>query len=446
MLKVTREYQEAIPLTTVKKLVDKHKALIYRYDRLKRMYDNENEIKHREVSEGNPNNKLSHGFAEYIVNTSVGYFMGRKPDYKLPEEYSAEVLDVLNYNDEQDVNTSLATSCSIYGCGAELFYLDKDGEIRFRDVDIREIIYIVSPDIEGEIHTLIRHWDYHDDVDDVDKTYIEIYDQYKVVKYSFQGEQYSGEAVTEANMFNMVPFVPYINNDRLRGDFEGVVDLINAYDQAQSDTANDFEAFTDCYLEVVGAELDPEAAMRLKELKVFNFPAPGGSIRYVTKDINDTATENYKDRLVNDIHKLSGVPDMTDENFAGVASGVALKYKLLGLEYQCSVKEAKFKKGLLRRIEIIASILKIKKNDDTNVIKDTQITFVRNTVDNVNEMINQALMLKGLVSDQTILEMLGNIIDVEAEKERLEEQRQYYIDQFQLEPEVGEEDDEQEQQ
>jgi len=441
MLKVVTQYRDALPLSYIKKLIDKHQMEIQRYNRLEEMYNNKNVIKHREVPEGNHNNKLSHGFAEYIVNTSVGYFMGKRPTYIIPETYSEEILDVLNYNDELAVNNSLAESCSVYGCAAELIYIDNYGDIRFTNVDIREIIYLVNPDIEQDIHTVIRHWDYYDEVQEETITYVELWDQYKQVTYSFAGTSYQADPEITLHNFNIVPFVPYYNNDRARGDFEGVIDLINAYDKAQSDTANDFEDFTDCYIEVVGAELDPEVARELKQLKVFNFPEQGG-VRFVTKDINDTATENYKNRLVNDIHKFSGVPDMTDESFAGLASGVALKYKLLGLEYACSVKEAKFKKGLLRRLELIIDILKLKAKEEINVVKDIQINFVRNTIDNSNEIIDQALKLKGLISDEAILEMLSNIIDPEVEKERLEANREMYLDQFNVHSEYEEEPEE----
>lgn len=441
MLKVVTQYRDALPLSYIKKLIDKHQMEIQRYNRLEEMYNNKNVIKHRQVPEGNHNNKLSHGFAEYIVNTSVGYFMGKRPTYTIPEAYSEEILDVLNYNDELAVNNSLAESCSVYGCAAELIYIDNYGDIRFTNVDIREIIYLVNPDIEQDIHTVIRHWDYYDEVQEETITYVELWDQYKQVTYSFAGTSYQADPEITLHNFNIVPFVPYYNNDRARGDFEGVIDLINAYDKAQSDTANDFEDFTDCYIEVVGAELDPEVARELKQLKVFNFPEQGG-VRFVTKDINDTATENYKNRLVNDIHKFSGVPDMTDESFAGLASGVALKYKLLGLEYACSVKEAKFKKGLLRRLELIIDILKLKAKEDINVIKDIQINFVRNTIDNTNEIIDQALKLKGIVSDEALLEMLSNIIDPAEELKRLEANREMYLDQFNVHSEYEEEPEE----
>ena len=51
------------------------------------------------------------------------------------------------------------------------------------------------------------------------------------------------------------------------------------------------------------------------------------------------------------------------EQFAGNVSSESMKYKLMGLENIVSVKEAKFKKGLMRRIELLCNFLNIATND-----------------------------------------------------------------------------------
>ena len=50
---------------------------------------------------------------------------------------------------------------------------------------------------------------------------------------------------------------------------------------------------------------------------------------------------------------------LMNENFAGNTSGVAIKYKLIGLEQIRSRKEREFKKALQRRIELIGGMLKL---------------------------------------------------------------------------------------
>lgn len=58
----------------------------------------------------------------------------------------------------------------------------------------------------------------------------------------------------------------------------------------------------------------------------------GGDVAWLLKEINDTALENYKNRLVTDMHLFSGVPNMTDNAFSGNLSGVAISYKMWSMD------------------------------------------------------------------------------------------------------------------
>lgn len=58
-----------------------------------------------------------------------------------------------------------------------------------------------------------------------------------------------------------------------------------------------------------------------------------------------------------DIHKMSMVPDLTDEHFAGNSSGVAMRYKLLGLEQLTKIKERWFREALRCRLRGYAHFL-----------------------------------------------------------------------------------------
>ena len=423
MLDIKRT-QKDLNIFEIQKLIDIHRADISHYNNLLCMYETKNAIKGRVKADATvPNNRIAHSYANYIVTASVGYFMGRPIGYLFPNEYGPVFDDVYKYNDESAVNMRLATDCSIFGQAVEMLFMDENSNVRFAPVDITEIIVIRHPDVIGDIHTIIRHWDEEDLVEDRLTTYVEVYYNDRVERYEYSGYSVSSEPEIEYHPFNDVPFIVYDNNDSKMGDFEPVIDLINAYDQAQSDTANDFEAFTDCYLEVKGANLDPEQAQQLKELRVFNFPDADGGIRFVTKDINDAATENYKNRLDNDIHKFSFVPNMSDENFASNASGVAMQYKLAGLNYKTAAKEALFKKGLLRRIELISNILNITASEPIDIIKDVSIKFTRNTIDNLAETVDLVNNISNIISKETSIDLLQNIIDPELEKQRIAEEK-----------------------
>ena len=63
-----------------------------------------------------------------------------------------------------------------------------------------------------------------------------------------------------------------------------------------------------------------------------SFLDDGGDVQWLLKQVDDTAMENFKNRLREDIHTMSHVPHLCDESFGGNLSGVAIAYKLWGLE------------------------------------------------------------------------------------------------------------------
>jgi SPP1 family phage portal protein len=178
---------------------------------------------------------------------------------------------------------------------------------------------------------------------------------------------------------------------------------------------------------------------------MINFQDADGKAEYLIKNIQDAALENYKNRLNEDIHKFANVPNMSDENFASNASGIALKFKLMGLENITGIKESKFKKGLLRRIELICNFLKIKSNIDYDFI-DIEPVFTRNRPVNEVEISQMMRDLTGILSEDTLLSMHPMVTDVEDEKERkrLDEENTYnnYDSLLSLNNEIGDEDEE----
>jgi SPP1 family phage portal protein len=218
--------------------------------------------------------------------------------------------------------------------------------------------------------------------------------------------------------FNLVPISIFKNNDEMLGDFELVTDLIDFYDRLESDTANAFDYYNDCYMVFTGANL-PEDLETMKENRLIEMPAES-TVSFLTKNAIDTEQENAKNRIVNDIHKYSRVPNMSDENFANNVSGVAMKYKLLGLENVCSIKERKFKKGLQNRLWLISNILNLKTGTS---LQDIQITFKRNIPQNEQEISTMINSLRGLLSTETLISQLSFVEDAKAELEKLQEEQ-----------------------
>ena len=411
-------------------LIQKHSTEKARLNKLLRYYKNENDkITNREYKNKNkPQNRLSHPYCQYITNTAVGYFLGKPVTYQTEDNKLLESLtDMFRYNDEADNNTTLAKMASIYGYAYEIMYIDKWAKPRFKAVDPAELIVCYDNTLEENIVLAIRYYDEEVGEDEV-ITRLEIYtkpiqnEQGQVVG---NGKLIKGilkdDAVTLQEeldcYFDDIPVNVYINNDELFGDFERVLNLIDAYDQTQSDTANDFELFTNCMLVVNGELIDDEQAQNLSDINVIQFLNSDSDAKYLIKNIQDTALENYKNRLNEDIHRFSFVPNMADENFSNNASGVAMKFKLMGLENLISVKEAKFKKGLMKRIELLCAYTKMKNNSDYSYLAIEPI-FTRNTPANELEISQMMQNLTGILSEETVIGLHPKVNDVQAEIER----------------------------
>ena len=135
-------------------------------------------------------------------------------------------------------------------------------------------------------------------------------------------------------------------------------------------------------------------------------------------------------------------PSMTDEEFAQNASGVAMKYKLLGLEDKCGIKESFYKEGIQRRLELIFNILNLMGNSyDYRAI---DITFIRNLPSDLNEMADIINKLSSLYSDETLMTLMPIDVEYEDEKEkRKREIEEAYPYTFEIKDD-GDEDEEDE--
>lgn len=396
-------------------------------NRRKRMYAyyrNEHDILKRCMQDPTkPNNKLVHGYPYYIANAYTGYMFGEPVGYSTQNEVlDMNVKDTFRYNDEQAENCALGLDLSICGVAVEIHYLDADAIARFRRVDPVGCIAVRDNTIEENLTELIRYYDVEEIENERTVRIIEVLDaQY----WTVYREETGGliEIESKPHGYSDVPAVVYRNNADCMGDFEGQISLIDAYNLLQSEGINSEEYFNDAYLMLkglMGTNDEDIADMKAKRVLLMPMDSDAG---FLTKQQNDAVTENLKNRLNNDIHRFSGCPDMDDEKFAGNASGVALKYKLLQFENIAGTKEREFKRGLQRRLELLCNIWNMLGRGSFDW-RDVQISFKRALPENLLELSQTLSNFGGILSDETKRGMIPMDIDEETEKQRLEEQTQ----------------------
>lgn len=404
-----------------------------RLNQLWAYYDNVHQIGDRVVDDGKPNNKLAHGYCKYITDTITGYFMGINVKYSSDDEqYLRDYTEIINDNFEDDENFELAKKASIFGYGVEIVYQNEKAQTRCKRVDPREMILIFGSRLDSYLLCAIRLYEVKT-LDNKLTEYADVYTSEAIIHYSRpEGQTAFVELERESHYFNEVPVVVYSNNEEMRSDFEQVMTLVDAYDKAQSDSANDFEYFTDAYLVFSNCsgfdgaddndvEGTSKAYANLRRNRLL-FLGENGSAHFLTKEINDAAIENYKNRLNSDVHKFGMVPDLSDKEFAGNLSGIAIKFKILPLEQKVMIKENKFRTALAKRREMITTVLNIRKGSCYDY-RDISEEFTRNLPQNVKEDTETILMLDGVISKRTLLELLPQIDDVDQELNRLEEEQ-----------------------
>lgn len=418
----------------ISRIIDVHKANeLPRLMKLERYYENQNDIMRRVMNDSTkPNNKVANSYPSYITDTLVGYFIGEPITYNCENKELLEQLNnVLEYNDEADENSELAKDASIYGVAYEELYVsDEDQMLRFKRLDPKEVIPIYDKSIEENLLCVLRYYTDFDYSANKDYLIVEVIDAEKITRFKV-GEGALYAQISNSNgfelleqyphYFGLVPVAIYENNESQTGDFEKVISLIDAYDKMESDSLNDFEYFTDCYLALYGFTADSDDIQEMKEKRVLLMDE-GTNAEWLVKNTNDQNIENMKSRLDADIHKFSKCPNLADKEFSSNASGVAIKFKLLGTENLISIKERKFKKGLQQRLELMSMI--------NNLLgsgfdwRSIEIVFTRNIPSNDTDIATLVNQLEGIVSDETLLAQIPFVDDVEAELQRVKDQKQ----------------------
>ncbi|WP_193768909.1 phage portal protein [Metasolibacillus meyeri] len=393
-----------------------------RFEQLEKYYQVKNNILNRPKTDRKPNNKMAHGFAKYIANMATGYFMGEGVRVETADEGYKALLDELN---AMDMNFEIAKEMSKKGIAFELLYMNEQSEIRSRYFKAEEMIPIYSYAVDEFLEFAIRLWQEEDLLEEKTVNYAEVYTKDEIILFQqVKKDKKYIEVQRDKHYFGDVPVVVYWNNEERTGDYEDVITLIDAYDKTQSDTANDFEYFTDAFLVIVGAagglenvteddEEGKKAAKTLRNERIL-FLDEKGQAQWLIKEVNDTAVENFKNRIAKDIFFLSLVPALTDESFAGNLTGVAIKYKMIGLEQLAAIKEKKFLPSYKKKLRIVTRMfnLRLNRNYDANSV---ETKFDRNMISNIKELAEIVALLDGIISKESQYELLPFIKNVRDE-------------------------------
>ncbi len=434
MFTIDKSIKDNMTFDTVRKFIQRHEREFPRLDKLQNYYIGEHDILRRKKDSDVPNNKIVCNHAKEITDTVTGFFVGNPITYtgdrieKITEWYTEGEID--------SIDMAIAKDASKFGRGYELVCMtDNDEPIpKSYCIHPKNIFVVYDDTVEHNPLFAVYYYPVYDA--DENKTGYKVWLYTDDASFMFSTDvSFKQEVLAQQhdNYFGELPIIEYSNNEEQQGDYEQVIGLIDAYNLLMSDRVNDKEQFVDAILLLINAQLGDdkketnEAIQLLKQNKLLDLPEQSDA-RYLTRTFDESGVEVLKKALEQDIHKYANVPCLSDENFVGNASGVAMEYKLLGLEMLTKIKEKFFKKGLKKRFLLYSKIASIKGNE---AAKNCEPVFTRGLPKNVVELANVVAQLNGLVPDETLLSLLPFIKDPAEALELLKKQKEENMQQQQ---------------
>src|SRR5699024_2181482 len=282
-----------------------------------------------------PDNRIAVNFAKYITDTMNGFFLGNPIKLQSDDEAVLNYVELLDqYNNQDDNNAELSKTCSIFGSGYEMYYVDENGQIGITYLTPIEAFMIYDDSILQNPRYFVR---LYLDTDNV--VHGSVSDETTVKYFEIRGKLTFIPEYERLHGFDGVPATEFLENAERQGIYESVLTMINAYNKAISEKANDVDYFADAYLKVLGTLLDEDEIKHIRDDRIINFEGDTEKVivEFLQKPNGDETQEHLIDRLERLIFQISMVANISDENF-GTSSGIALKYKLLAMSNLAKTK------------------------------------------------------------------------------------------------------------
>lgn len=362
------------------KIIEKHvhnstynKSLYKRYMTLENgvpIFRREPRFKIPEVDGKQPhqiNNKINNDYFSEIIDFKVGYFAGKPISYSYSRTEESEedtgsmeavkearkaISDFSTLNNMYDVDMEVTKHAAICGYAGRLFYHDTDGNERVMALPGYEVIILSSTAIT-EPEYGIRYYS-TEDINGHEYLVVEYYDNQEIQIYEGQLHALTKKKSIK-NLYGFCPLQGIPNNNEMTGDAEKVLSEIDAYDRVVSDSSNQIEG------QVHSKEIYENVNISPEEIALGNYTGAlsfhngtgNGRIYKLESNINDAFVEHHLERLTDNIYRFSKTPNLNDLEF-GTSSGIALKFKLTGLEAKCGMFQAKMMSAGVYMFKLLA--------------------------------------------------------------------------------------------
>lgn len=426
----------------------------------------------------------------YISIMSAGYFGGKAPTYKvkafnkdkdkiIKELFNHETNDeqeikeieelikhIVDYNNDGSHFLHMVLDYLVKRACYEIYYKDeKTGEITITRSDALETVAIWDYSLPKKligiyriIRTYIANGEYQQMIElttvDGKRYYYDTPEKRKIFGTPAYEQQFKDESLFKENKKEKKPRMwdddipaTAIENCDGMAIFEPVISLIKAYERCIQNSRNVFKYNDEAILKVIGYQ--PENPMIIQNKKGEDIINPArqkedeyvltsrvryldgnkdvnSDIAWVEKNVNDTALQNHKKTLMDIICLCSFCPNMTDLGFTSADNNSALEKKFFSLQQYIATFEGDFLEGLTRRWRIILEKFN-KEKGKTYDFRDIEIKLNRNLPSDKATDITNALKLRGLLPDETVINLLNLDLDATSELAKMDLQNEENI-------------------
>lgn len=457
------DFENESLLKVIVKFIRHHKEKqVPRLQELKRYSLAQNNIKYTEDNSADrADNKIANDWAYFIVNFKKGVLLGNPLKYNGEKQIADKINKFASQSNEDYHNQLMMDDLLVLGRAYEYIGRDEYGKetlIKFNP-EGTFVVYDTSKNKNSICG--VNHYDV--EFNDETTTYVDIYanDGYSY-QFRTKNQDYENLKLHDKSQtyFNAVQINEWINNEERLGDFEKVLDNIDAYDYSQSSMANFQQDSSEAYLVIKG---NPETAaddegensklevldamikarvLVLGDKKYYGEGQTGSEpdAYYLKKEYDTAGTEAYNDRLVSDMLRFTSLIDFTDENMGGNQSGIGFRFKGWGNDNDRKNKERMIKKAIMRRLRLLTYSWSLKDNLNKpkgftekvksyfmsseqkqeslyDKVNEIEILFTPNVPQSDEEIMKVISGMVGIVSDETLCEMATRLTGVSAEEE-----------------------------
>lgn len=414
----------------------------------KKYYLNNTKIKEKGVKPDddkavmrNADNRISHNFHQLLVDEKVSYMFTYPPiiDIDNNSSINKNIDDILGQSFSRKLK-DLGIEASNTGCAWLHYWVNKDNEFKYAEVESEQIIPFYSNDLEKELIEVLRVYpsvEYDDNLTPIRYINVEdwtsdTFDMYKF-KNDLNGNDES-DLKGVKHTFGRVPFIAFANNSDETSDLIKYKELIDLYDRVVSGYANDIEDIQQVIWVVTNYADDTDDFLQnvKKHKTIFTEDDESGGkggVDTLSVEIPVEARNSLLELLKKQIYESGQGLQQENESF-GNASGVALKFFYRKLELKAGLMEAEFRESINKLVEAILDFYHLPHKKISQV-------WSRNMIASDLEASQIAAQSVGIIPEKLILQNHPWVEDVDEATKLLEEEEKSKMDIFNSYPNMN---------